>query len=235
MVKIKICGLKTLADVEAVNRYLPDYVGFVFANTKRFVADEQASAMKQALDQRIKAVGVFVDEPLAHVKSLCSRGIIDAVQLHGAEPETYIRELKEQTGRTVIKAVRVQSAAQVMEMMSEAADFMLFDTYKKGVPGGTGERLSLDILQESLRDMAAKGAETKPYFLAGGLDSENVAGVLAEMARVHGNYAGNYVGNYSGCYAVDVSTGVETGGVKDESKMRRFIEKVRQCVKTHGD
>ncbi len=211
MTKVKICGLKTLADVEAVNRYLPDYIGFVFANTKRYVTDEQALAMKQALDRRIKAVGVFVEEPLAHVVSLCEKGIIDIAQLHGSESEEYIRALKQKTDTCVIKATRVQTPEQVFRVMSDEADYMLFDTYNKGAPGGTGERFPLEILEKSLSDMAAQGRKIKPFFLAGGLDCENVAEVIGRTE----------------CFAVDVSTGVETDGVKDERKIKQFIEKVR--------
>ena len=211
MTKVKICGLKTLADVEAVNRYLPDYIGFVFANTKRYVTDEQALAMKQALDDRIKAVGVFVDEPLAHVVSLCEKGIIDIAQLHGSESEEYIRELKQKTDTCVIKATRVQTPEQVSKVMSDEADYMLFDTYKKGEMGGTGERFPLEILEKSLSDLAAQGRKIKPFFLAGGLDCENVTDVIGRTK----------------CFAVDVSTGVETDGVKDEGKMKQFIENVR--------
>ncbi len=211
MTKVKICGLKTLADVEAVNRYLPDYIGFVFANTKRYVTDEQALAMKQALDGRIKAVGVFVEEPLAHVVSLCEKAIINIAQLHGSESEEYIRALKQKTDTCVIKATRVQTPEQVFRVMSDEADYMLFDTYNKGAPGGTGERFPLEILEKSLSDMAAQGRKIKPFFLAGGLDCENVAEVIGRTE----------------CFAVDVSTGVETDGVKDERKIKQFIEKVR--------
>ena len=103
--KVKICGLKTLEDVEIVNKYLPEYVGFVFAPTKRFVTDEQALMMKQALAPQIQAVGVFVNEPIEHVLSLCSRGIIDVIQLHGDETPEYITEIKNRTDTPVIKAV----------------------------------------------------------------------------------------------------------------------------------
>lgn len=211
MTGVKICGLKTVDDVDKVNRYLPEYVGFVFANTRRFVTDEQACEMKRRLDKRIRAVGVFVDEPIEHVISLCRRGIIDCVQLHGDEPEEYIRKVKEKTDTVVIKATKVQSARQVTERMSEAADFMLFDTYKKGELGGTGVRFPLEVLQESLDVMAQNGRAVKPFFLAGGLDASNVREVLGRL----------------GCYCVDVSTGVETDGVKDEEKIRLFIEQVR--------
>jgi len=212
MTKVKICGLKTLADVAKVNRYLPDYIGFVFANTKRFVTDEQALEMKRALDGRIKAVGVFVDEPLEHVISLYKKGMIDIAQLHGAESDAYIRELKQKTDMCVIKATRVQTPKQVSALMSNEADYMLFDTYKKGELGGTGVRFPLEILEKSLAEMAAQGRSVKPFFLAGGLDWQNVTDVIGKTE----------------CFAVDVSTGVETDGVKDEAKIKRFIEKVRQ-------
>lgn len=212
MTKVKICGLKTLDDVVKVNKYLPEYVGFVFANTKRFVTDEQALMMKQALDKRIKAVGVFVNEPIEHVAELCRRGIIDVVQLHDDESEEYIRDLKKMTDTPVIKATKVQNAKQVAERMSAEADYMLFDTYKKGELGGTGERFELSILEESLANLASQGRKVKPYFLAGGLDESNISEVLGRI----------------GCYCVDVSTGVETDGVKDEAKIKCFIENVRK-------
>lgn len=98
-VKVKICGLKTVADVEKVNKYLPDYVGFVFADTRRFVTDEQALQMKEALDRRIMTVGVFVDEPQEHIISLCKKNIIDLIQLHGSESEEYIHRLKQKLKR----------------------------------------------------------------------------------------------------------------------------------------
>ena len=146
---------------------------------------------------------MFVDEPLGHVVGLCDRGVINAVQLHGGESEAYIRELKQNTGTTVIKAVRVQRADQISRMISQEADYMLFDTYKKGAPGGTGERFPLEIVKESF--------VRKPYFLAGGLDCGNVEEVIRQTE----------------CFAVDVSTGVETDGVKDEEKIRKFVECVR--------
>lgn len=214
MTKVKICGLKTLDDVDKVNKYLPEYAGFVFANTKRFVTDEQALIMKQALATEIKAVGVFVNEPIEHVAELCRRGIIDVAQLHGEESEEYIRNLKKITDISVIKATKVQNASQVAERMSEEADYMLFDTYKKGELGGTGERFELSILEECLENLARQGRKIKPYFLAGGLDETNVSEVLGRI----------------GCYCVDVSTGVETDGVKDEVKIKSFIENVRKAV-----
>ena len=115
MAKIKICGLKTLEDVAIVNEYLPEYVGFVFANTKRFVTDEQALEMRLALNNRIKTVGVFVDEPIEHILKLCRCGIINVVQLHGEETDEYIKQIKEEIDICVIKAVKVQSSTPLPE------------------------------------------------------------------------------------------------------------------------
>lgn len=212
MIKIKICGLKTIDDVLAVNKYLPEYVGFVFANTKRFVTDEQALNMKKALDKNIKTVGVFVNEPVEHVIALCENKILDAVQLHGDEDENYIRTVKQKTGKTVIKALKVQRKEQVLQGVSKAADYMLYDTYKKGVLGGTGERFPLEILQECITTWQQDNMEIKPFFLAGGLDADNVSRILNSIS----------------CYCVDVSSGVETDGKKDETKIKEFIEQVRR-------
>lgn len=212
MTKVKICGLRTLADIKSVNRYLPEYAGFVFAKTKRFVTDEQASLMRQMLDERIQAVGVFVNEPIEHILQLCDTRVINAVQLHGDETEAYIRQIKEKTDTVVIKAVRVQCADQVVECMADNADFILFDTYKKGIPGGTGACFSMEVLQESFTKLRKRNQTIKPYFLAGGLDCGNV------IQAIH----------QTDCYAVDVSTGVETDGAKDAEKIKRFLECVRK-------
>ena len=214
MPKVKICGLKTLEDVAIVNKYRPDYIGFVFAPTKRFVTDEQALAMKKALLPQIQAVGVFVNEPIEHILSLCRQGIIDMIQLHGDETEEYITEIQSKTDTPVIKAVRVQTSEQVSSMVTPLAEYMLFDTYKKDAYGGSGERFPLEILQRSLREQERTGAVMQPFFLAGGLTLENIEEVLGEQD----------------CYCVDVSTGVETDGHKDEAKVRDLIEKIRQTT-----
>lgn len=208
MTKVKICGLKSLADVAIVNKYLPEYVGFVFANTKRFVSDEKACEMRQALDKRIQAVGVFVNEPQDHIVSLCKQSIIDVVQLHGDEDQEYITQLRKKIKAPIIKVVRVQNAEQVKKELQNDADFMLFDTYKKGIYGGSGERFPLPVLEESLKIETKQ----KPFFIAGGISSENIMEVLGSMD----------------CYCVDVSTGVETDGHKDETKVRQLIECVRE-------
>ena len=102
MVKIKICGLRRLADIGIANKYKPDYVGFVFAETKRKVSHELAKELKDNLDSDIIAVGVFVDADIDEIVDLFDNEIIDVAQLHGKESEEYIKILKEKTNYNLL-------------------------------------------------------------------------------------------------------------------------------------
>ena len=90
MVRIKICGLRRLEDIEIVNRYKPDYIGFVFADSKRKVSHKTAKLLKDYLSSDILSVGVFVDSPENEILDLYDEGIVDVVQLHGNESEEFI-------------------------------------------------------------------------------------------------------------------------------------------------
>ena len=104
-VRVKICGLRSKNDIETANKYLPDYIGFVFADfSKRYIDFETAGKLKALLRPEIKAVGVFVNEDVEKVISLLDDGVIDIAQLHGAEDEEYIRYIKGKSGKPVIKA-----------------------------------------------------------------------------------------------------------------------------------
>ena len=201
MVKVKICGLKRLEDVDMVNQYLPEYAGFVFADTSRYVSMDTAKKLREAMDPRIQSVGVFVNEDPDHIVNLCKSGIIQLIQLHGDEEESYIRELRERVVTPVIKAVRVRSTEQILEAERLPVDYLLLDTYVKGIYGGSGKGFDKALIPEL----------QKPYFLAGGLNADNVQ----ENIRL--------------CkpYAVDVSSAVETDKVKDKEKIRDFINAVR--------
>lgn len=201
MTKIKICGLTREEDIDSVNRWLPDYIGFVFCASRRRVTAEQAGFLKAGLDDRIKVVGVFVNEPVNSIVKLCQSGTIDAVQLHGDEDEAYIRQLKDQIACPVIKAVRVQNAEQVLQAEKLSCELLLLDTYHLGQYGGSGQTFDyamIPILQ-------------KRFFLAGGLDSSNTAQVIRACNP----------------YGVDISSGVETDGLKDEGKIKEIIQAVR--------
>ncbi|HCF71527.1 MAG TPA: N-(5'-phosphoribosyl)anthranilate isomerase [Syntrophomonas sp.] len=205
MTKIKICGLTRQEDVESVNRWLPDYTGFVFSPSRRQVTPEQAGRLKAELDPRIKAVGVFVNEPVSLTVKLCRAGVIDAVQLHGDESETYIRKLKDQINCPLIKAVRVQNTEQVLQAGKLSVDLLLLDTYQKGQYGGSGKTFDYELIPNL----------QKRYFLAGGLKNSNIVQAIRKCKP----------------YGVDISSGVETDSLKDDDKIREIICTVRSLDK----
>ena len=113
MTKIKLCGLSRRCDIECANALCPDYIGFVFAKkSTRYVSPEKAKELKSLLSPDIKAVGVFVDEPIENIAKLLSDNIIDLAQLHGSEDEEYIARLKVLTDKPVIKAEGSLTARQ---------------------------------------------------------------------------------------------------------------------------
>lgn len=209
MKKIKLCGMMKPCDIEYANRVKPDLVGFIFANTRRKISPAQAKQFREALDAEIPAVGVFVNEDISVIASLVQDGCIDMIQLHGEEDADYIRRLREICGVPVIKAVKVQTVEQIRQAAALPVDYLLLDTYRKGVLGGTGEAFDWELLREA--KAAAGELFGKPYFLAGGLH----AGNLREAAAL-------------GSYGLDVSSGIETDGSKDFDKMVEVMELVRK-------
>ena len=167
MTKIKLCGLKRSCDIDYVNDLMPDYVGFVFAKkSKRYVSPEEAQGLRSMLRSGIIPVGVFVDEEKEQVAKLVEQNIIEAVQLHGQEDETYIRELRKLVDCTIIKAFHMESEADVAAANDSPADGVLLDS-----GGGLGVTFDWSLLKEIKR----------PYFLAGGLTPGNVAEVVKEL------------------------------------------------------
>ena len=214
MQKIKLCGMMKPCDIEYANRVKPDFVGFIFANTRRKISAAQAKQFREALDAEIPAVGVFVNEDISVITSLVQNGCIDLIQLHGEEDADYIRRLREVCDVPVIKAVKVQTVEQIRQAAALPVDYLLLDTYRKGVLGGTGEAFDWELLREA-KAAAGDTAEGElfgiPYFLAGGLH----AGNLREAAAL-------------GSYGLDVSSGIETDGSKDFTKMVEVMELVRK-------
>lgn len=200
MTKIKICGLTRCEDIQSVNRCRPDYIGLVFCASRRRVTPAQAALLKGGLDPRIKAVGVFVNEMPGTIIELCKSGIIDGVQLHGDENEVYIKKLKKQLTCPLIKAIRVQNAEQIRQADRLPCDMLLLDTYQTGQYGGSGRAFDHSMIP----------AMRKPFMLAGGLDISNIEAAIRRCAP----------------YGVDISSGVETEGLKDETKIRNIIQTV---------
>lgn len=197
--KIKLCGLTRPCDIEAVNELQPDYIGFVFAKkSRRYVSPEKAEELKAMLAPGIQAVGVFVNEEPEQIVSLLEAGIIDVAQLHGQEDEREIRRLRELTDHPLIQAFRIDTEQDVERANASTADYVLLDSGA----GGTGTVFDWDLLQ----------AIRRPYFLAGGLDTENLGTVKAKLNP----------------YGIDVSSGIETDGYKDKEKMTAFVAAARK-------
>ena len=198
MKKIKICGIRRPEDVEYINEYKPDYMGFIFADTRRYISPEYAKSLSEKIDKNILKVGVFVNEDIKKVASIASEGTIDIIQLHGDEDEEYISKLRMLLdGAQIIKAVRVQTTEDILNADKLDVDYLLLDTYRKGIYGGTGESFGWELIPDYLEHK---------YFLAGGIDATNLKDALK-----------------TGCYGVDISGGVETDGVKDKEKVREVI------------
>jgi len=201
MTKVKICGLSRPIDIDMVNTVLPDYIGFVFAKSRRQVTEVMAKELKERLLPQIQAVGVFVNEELEKIMHLCKDGIIDLIQLHGDEDENYIRELRKGVKNPIIKAVRVRNTKDIEEAAKLTCDYLLLDTYKEGLYGGSGEIFDWSVITKI----------EKPFFLAGGLHTENILQAISQANP----------------YCIDVSSGVETDGIKDRNKIIDIITKVR--------
>ncbi len=203
MAKIKICGLKRPEDIAFVNEYMPDYIGFVFADTKRKVEDAMARKMKNLLKPEIKAVGVFVNDEIDHIVRLANEDIIDMIQLHGDENNAYINHLRKLTNKAIIKAIRVKDVKSLEQCKKINANYLLFDTFvSENVYGGTGKAFDRKLIPDDIGD----------YFLAGGLGADNLAEALSECNP----------------YAVDLSSSVETNGVKDREKIKKVIQIVKK-------
>ena len=245
--KVKMCGISKVETISAIVDAKPDYMGLVFAPSKRQVTVDQAKTLVEELHKQygnrysreevqcsndvaqdgavigavhegtltstenasptlihqeaIKTVGVFVNETLDNLVTIATEVNLDAVQLHGDEDEAFIQSLKERTNVEVWKAVQIRSAADAEAWIDSSADMLLFDAYHKDERGGTGEVFDWSSLDEFER----------PFMLAGGIDSTNVARAIRTVRP----------------YGIDISSGIETEGVKDDEKIKAFTNIVR--------
>ena len=215
--KVKMCGISKVETISAVVESKPDYMGLVFAPSKRQVTVDQAKTLveelhkqytkrynngtEQSNNDEIKTVGVFVNETLDNLVTIAKETNLDAVQLHGDEDEAFIQSLKERTNVGVWKAVQIRSAADAEAWIDSSADMLLFDAYHKDERGGTGEVFDWSCLDEFER----------PFILAGGIDSTNVARAIRTVRP----------------YGIDISSGIEKEGVKDNEKIKAFTNIVR--------
>ena len=196
MPKIKICGIRRFEDIKIVNNYLPDYIGFVFAKSKRQITYDEAILLKKNLNKNIESVGVFVNADKNEVLNLFNNNIINIAQLHGGESEDYILDLKDITHNKlkIIKAIEISENIDLDEYNNSDADFLLLDSGK-----GSGKTFDWDLIKTELK---------KDFFIAGGLNKSNICEAIEKFNP----------------YGVDLSSAVESNGFKDEKKIREIME-----------
>ena len=200
--KIKICGLRRREDILAVNEARPDYCGFIieFPKSFRSVTADKVRELVKDLSPEIKGVGVFVNAPVEFVSGLLNDGTLALAQLHGQEDEAYIRELKKLTDKPIIKAFSVKTSEDIEKALQSPADYILLDQGS----GGTGMTFDWSLIPKIER----------PFFLAGGIGSENLEQAIREIRP----------------YAVDLSSSVETDKWKDPEKIRNVADIVRKYM-----
>ena len=197
--RIKICGLTRPEDIQAVNQAKPDFCGFIveFPKSRRNVTVDRLKALRKELDENILPVGVFVNAPVELPAQLLNEGTIALAQLHGQEDEEYITRLKGMTDQLLIKAFSIKTEADIKKAIRSEADYILLD---QGA-GGTGETFDWGLVP----------AIKRPWFLAGGLDCENLETAIHLLHP----------------WAVDLSSSVETDGHKDPDKILEAVYAVR--------
>ncbi|MDO4297664.1 MAG: phosphoribosylanthranilate isomerase [Lachnospiraceae bacterium] len=220
MAKIKICGLSRKEDISYVNEAKPDYCGFIinFPKSRRNVTPDQVRALVRELNQDICPIGVFVNQPMEEILSLAVDGTLGAVQLHGSETQEYVRELKkrlseiqeqhsegitekqiERCNERRLPVIQAFQIAETEDVRRAAASEADFILLDKGT--GSGQTFDWNLVQEIGR----------PFFLAGGLGPENLAEAIVRLKP----------------YAVDMSSKVETDGIKDGKKIAEAVRIVR--------
>lgn len=202
MTKLKICGIRRMADVELVNKYKPDFAGFIFAKSPRMITMTQAKEMISNLDDSIIPVGVFVNETIKRTAEIAEYCGLAIIQLHGDEDIEYLKEVRKAAGCIVWKAFRIKDKDSVEKMPLYNSDGYLADTYTSTEYGGSGKTFRWDLLD---------GVSKEKLILAGGLNPNNILDAISAVRP----------------FAVDVNSGVETNGFKDENKIKLLTERLK--------
>ena len=210
MTRVKICGISDVSHVGAIAEAGADLIGVVFAPSPRRVSPEKAKGIAATARERgLAVVGVFVNTPSAEVNRTADECGLDWVQLSGDEDVDCCRQVHQ----PLIKALHIAPDWDEARLLAELGGYQrklrhhppiyLLDTHIEAKYGGTGQRFALEI--------ARRAAQSYPVIIAGGLDPANVKRVVAELRP----------------WGVDVSSGVETEGVKDIAKIKAFIKEAK--------
>lgn len=201
MSNLKLCGIRNIADIDLMNRYQPDYVGFVLAPSTRQVRPEELAKLRLHLSASLRCVGVVVDEPIERLLDIISITGVDVVQLHGHEDEAYIHELRKHTNIELWKAIRIRSEEDLKNLSLPHISKFLLDSFTEGCMGGSGKTFNWKLL---------RGLDCSKLWIAGGINMDNIKEVLSFHPE-----------------GVDISSSLETNGYKDEEKVKQMISEVR--------
>jgi len=201
---VKICGITNLSDAELSLRLGADWLGFNFyPRSPRYIKPETAADLIQHLPENTVSVGVFVNESLAQMARIAQLCSLTMVQLHGDENPADAQAAAKETGLPVIKAIRIQSPADMTRLEQVPADYILLDAFRKELYGGTGESFVWSWIPRQ--------NEVK-ILLAGGINPDTIADAL----RV-------------GTFGVDICSGVESKpGIKDPEKMNTLFQRIHR-------
>lgn len=220
MIKIKICGITEIEHALAASQAGADFIGLVFAPSRRQISTEKARQITEAihsLKSKPEIVGVFANTDVDELNRLTDYLCLDRVQLSGGETLDYCRFVN----RPIIKTIHVASddtAAKIINVIKQGYELLTFekiiyhlDTKAKGMYGGSGKNFDWTLAREISKQF--------PIIIAGGLTPENVAYAISEIRP----------------FGVDVSSGVETEGKKDVAKIIQFIRTAREAeLHTHS-
>lgn len=206
MIAVKFCGMRRTLDIEYANECRPDYVGFILSDGfRRSVSAEEFVVLQEKLHKDIKKVGVFVNERTKKIEELAE--YLDVIQLHGDENEDYIKNLRKDFSGEIWKAVRAKSTEDIERAQEKSCGKLLIDSFSEDSVGGTGKRINTDVVKRAKIE--------KPFFIAGGITAENIAEIVRDTNP----------------YGVDISSGIETDGVKDLNKMKAIMEILKNINK----
>jgi len=202
--KIKFCGIRRLEDVAAVNLCQPDYMGMILSGGfRRSISQEQAQRLVQEKSAAIAAVGVFVNESSETICRMAEQLHLQAIQLHGNESAEQIQTLQQKTGLPVWKALRIGTLEELEAAGTNPADCLILEGKTGAGIGGTGVCADWELL--------ARHSWNRSFFLAGGLQPENVLGAIATVSPT----------------GVDFSSGIEEDGVKSLRRMKQLMTLIR--------
>ena len=202
--RIKFCGIRRLEDVAAVNLCQPDYMGMILSGGfRRSISQEQAQRLVQEKSDAIAAVGVFVNESSETICRMAEQLHLQVIQLHGNESAEQIRTLQQKTGLPVWKALRIGTLEELEAAGTNPADCLILEGKMGAGIGGTGVCADWELL--------ARHSWNRSFFLAGGLQPENVLEAIATVSPT----------------GVDFSSGIEEDGVKSLRRMKQLMTLIR--------